>query len=74
LFALHSGLPTVAVNRFVALYMTIKIAYTISYVRIESESASSLRTALWMSGNVLIVWTLVKSGKLLDSVVPVILV
>jgi len=50
LFGLHSGLPAATIQRACAIYTAARVAFGISYITIEDEKLSYLRSAIWWVG------------------------
>lgn len=61
LFALYSGVPNVVINQVGALYTVIRIAYTVAYTVTGTEEGSWVRSGLWLAGNGLCIWTLMRT-------------
>ncbi|KAH8781751.1 hypothetical protein F5882DRAFT_406101 [Hyaloscypha sp. PMI_1271] len=63
LLALHAGVPVQKLNGLMALYSLARVGYAASYILIENEGGSILRTLLWWTGNVSCISMMVMAGK-----------
>ncbi|KAE9373041.1 hypothetical protein N431DRAFT_544211 [Stipitochalara longipes BDJ] len=63
LLALHAGVPIQKLNGLMALYSSARVAYAASYIFIEDERASFLRSVLWWTGNASCISMMVMAGK-----------
>jgi len=63
LLALHAGVPVQKLNGLMALYSLARVGYAASYILIENEGSSILRTLLWWTGNVSCISMMVMAGK-----------
>lgn len=63
LLALHAGVDTVVLNDLMALYSVLRVGYLVSYLGIEKEELSLVRTLFWWSGNACCISMLVLAGK-----------
>ncbi|TVY46953.1 hypothetical protein LOCC1_G003230 [Lachnellula occidentalis] len=63
LLGLHAGVPTQTLNRLMALYSLARIGFGISYIAIERERKSWLRTLFWWTGNISCITMMVQAGK-----------
>ncbi|GAB7344111.1 hypothetical protein MBLNU457_2012t1 [Dothideomycetes sp. NU457] len=50
LFGLHAGLPAATIQRACAVYTAARVAFGVSYIAIEDEKLSYLRSAIWWVG------------------------
>jgi len=63
LLGLHAGVPTQTLNGLMAIYSLARIGFGISYIAIESEGKSWLRTMFWWTGNISCITMMVQAGK-----------
>ncbi|TVY56065.1 hypothetical protein LCER1_G003706 [Lachnellula cervina] len=63
LLGLHAGVPTQTLNGLMAIYSLARIGFGISYIAIENEGKSWLRTLFWWTGNISCITTMVIAGK-----------
>ncbi|PMD41899.1 hypothetical protein L207DRAFT_333389 [Hyaloscypha variabilis F] len=63
LLALHAGVSTQKLNGLMILYTLARVAYAASYILIEDERASFLRSVLWWTGNTSCISMMVMAGK-----------
>lgn len=63
LLALHAGVEMGRLNGLMAGYTVLRVGYLVSYLAIEKEKLSVVRTAFWWSGNICCLTMLVLAGK-----------
>jgi hypothetical protein len=63
LLALHAGISNQKLNGLMALYTAARVGFATSYILIESERGSFLRTFFWWMGNVCCISMLVMASK-----------
>ncbi|TVY13371.1 hypothetical protein LARI1_G008903, partial [Lachnellula arida] len=63
LLGLHAGVPSQTLNGLMAIYSLVRIGFGISYITIESEGNSWLRTLFWWAGNISCITMMVLAGK-----------
>jgi uncharacterized MAPEG superfamily protein len=63
LLALHAGVDPARLNGLMAAYTALRLGYLISYLAIEMEGLSVIRTICWWGGNACCLTMLVFAGK-----------
>ncbi|KAE8445964.1 hypothetical protein EG329_012743 [Mollisiaceae sp. DMI_Dod_QoI] len=63
LLALHAGVSTPALNGLMAAYTLARLGYGVTYVAIDTESWSWLRTLCWWTGNMTCLTMIVLAGR-----------
>ncbi|KUJ17918.1 uncharacterized protein LY89DRAFT_683903 [Mollisia scopiformis] len=63
LLALYAGVPTPTLNGLMAAYSVARMMYGVTYIAIETEQYSPLRTLCWWSGNIACLTMMVKAGN-----------
>jgi uncharacterized MAPEG superfamily protein len=63
LLALHAGVDTGRLNGLMAAYTVLRVGYLVSYLAIEKEEVSVIRTVCWWSGNICCLTMLALAGK-----------
>ena len=63
LLALHAGVDVGRLNGLMAAYTLVRASYLVSYIMIQKEELSVVRTLLWWSGNICCLTMMVLAGK-----------
>ena len=63
LLALHAGVPTLRLSGLMAAYTLLRLLYMMTYIYIEKDIPSFLRTGCWYAGNICCFSMMVLAGK-----------
>lgn len=58
-------LPVATLNVFAGSYLLLRVAYVVAYINISTHKASRIRSGIWATSSILLLYQIVVAGNVL---------